>query len=334
MAQSITLQTSDSDIISGDILGRLSFAASSETSGSDALLIGAGIYAEAEDTFTQIGNATSLIFSTASSETATGKLKITSGGYFLPLLNNTYDIGSSSFVFRNLYVNSGIFTNLSVSGINVSLSGHSHTSSNITDFNSSVSGLLPVTNIVSGSGITVSSSGGSFTINSSGLVATTDGRLTKTLARFTARDNYPPVTNFATLDTRNSVLVLEFDAATEESATFIGVIPENATLISGIIVRLWWMGDTATSGNVQWGVQLEDTGTDLDADSYDTNSQVTSAVSGTSGIESLASITITTIDSLASGDRFRLRVYRVATDATNDTMTGDAQLVAVEVRAA
>ena len=94
------------------------------------------------------------------------------------------------------------------------------------------------------------------------------------------------------------------------------------------------MGDTATSGNVRWGVQFEKTGTDLDADSYDTNAQATSAANGTSGIESVASITITTIDSLVAGDRFRLRVYRVAADATNDTMTGDAQLVSVEVRAA
>ncbi len=167
-----------------------------------------------------------------------------------------------------------------------------------------------------------------------GAAATTDGRLTKSLARFTARDNYPPATDFATLDTRNSVLVLEFDAATEESATFVGVVNENAALPSGLSVRLWWMADTATSGNVRWGVQFEKTGTDLDSDSYDTNTQVTSAANGTSGIESLASITITTIDSLAAGDRFRLRVYRVAADATNDTMTGDAQLVAVEVRAA
>lgn len=167
-----------------------------------------------------------------------------------------------------------------------------------------------------------------------GAAAATDGRLTKSLARFTARDNYPPATNFATLDTRNSVLVLEFDAATEESATFIGVVNENAAMPSGLSVRLWWMADTATSGNVQWGVQFEKTGTGLDADSYDTNAQATSAANATSGIESLASITITTIDSLTAGDRFRLRVYRVAADATNDTMAEDAQLVAVEVRAA
>jgi hypothetical protein len=178
-------------------------------------------------------------------------------------------------------------------------------------------------------------SGQVLTTNGSGVLSwATDSRLTKTLAVFTAEDNYPPATNFATLDTRNSVLVLEFDAATEESATFIGVIPENAALTNGLTVRLWWMGDTATSGNVRWGVQFEDTGTDLDADSYDTNAQVTSAASGTSGIESVASITITTIDGLTAGDRFRMRVYRVAADATNDTMTGDAQLVAVEVRAA
>lgn len=44
-------------------------------------------------------------------------------------------------------------------------SSHTHTSSNITDFNSSVSGLLPVTNIVAGTGMIVSSSTGSFTIN-------------------------------------------------------------------------------------------------------------------------------------------------------------------------
>jgi hypothetical protein len=179
------------------------------------------------------------------------------------------------------------------------------------------------------------SSGQVLTTNGSGVLSwATDSRLTKTLATFTAEDNYPPATNYATLDTRNSVLVLDFDAAIEESATFIGVIPENASLTNGLTVRLWWMGDTATSGNVRWGVQFEDTGTDLNADSYDTNAQVTSAASGTSGIESVASITITTIDSLAAGDRFRLRVYRVAADATNDTMTGDAQLVAVEVRAA
>jgi hypothetical protein len=59
---------------------------------------------------------------------------------------------------------SGNFTSLSVNSTGVSISGHTHTSSNITDFNSSVSGLLPVKNIIAGSGMSVSSTSGNFTI--------------------------------------------------------------------------------------------------------------------------------------------------------------------------
>jgi hypothetical protein len=53
-----------------------------------------------------------------------------------------------------------------VNGTGVSISGHTHTSSNITDFNSSVSGLLPVKNIISGTDIAVSNSSGTYTISS------------------------------------------------------------------------------------------------------------------------------------------------------------------------
>jgi hypothetical protein len=48
-------------------------------------------------------------------------------------------------------------------------SGHSHASSNITDFNSSVSGLLPVKDILSGQYVDVSANSGSYTISVSGL---------------------------------------------------------------------------------------------------------------------------------------------------------------------
>ena len=50
-----------------------------------------------------------------------------------------------------------------------SLANHNHTSTNITDFNSAVSGLLPVKNIAAGSGIIVSSSNGTFTVSASGV---------------------------------------------------------------------------------------------------------------------------------------------------------------------
>lgn len=53
---------------------------------------------------------------------------------------------------------------LTIAVTGVSLSGHTHTSSNITDFNSAVSGLLPVKNIVQGSGISVTSNAGTYTV--------------------------------------------------------------------------------------------------------------------------------------------------------------------------
>ena len=154
----------------------------------------------------------------------------------------------------------------------------------------------------------------------------------KTLAVFTATDNQPPLSAFATLDTRNSIAVLDFDAASVESSVFVGIIPSGADLSSGLKVRLAWAASTATSGNVQWGVQFEKGTTDLDSDSFDTATEVTSTANGTSGIVTTAEITATAIDSLVAGNLYRLKVYRKANDATNDTMTGDAELIAVEVQ--
>ena len=153
------------------------------------------------------------------------------------------------------------------------------------------------------------------------------------LATFTATDNQPPATAFATLDTRNSIAVLDFDAATDESAIFVGIIPEATLLGSGLKIRLQWMATSATSGNVVWDVSLERMTTDLDSDSFDTIASGTAAANGTSGILTVTEITLTTIDSVAAGDGYRLKVTRDANNAS-DTMTGDAELVVVEIRSA
>jgi hypothetical protein len=64
---------------------------------------------------------------------------------------------------------SGNFTSLSVNNTIVSVSGHTHTTSDITDFNSSVSGLLPVKNVIGSGYIGVSSSSGDYTVFATGL---------------------------------------------------------------------------------------------------------------------------------------------------------------------
>jgi len=146
--------------------------------------------------------------------------------------------------------------------------------------------------------------------------------------------NEPPASAFATLDTRNSIPCLDFDAAADESAIFSGFAPEAIVLTSGIITRIVWAATSATSGNVRWRVKFERRTTDQDSDSWDTATEATDAANGTSGICTVTEITCTTIDSIVAGDSFRVCVTRVGTDGTNDTMTGDAELFGFELRAA
>lgn len=118
MAYSITLQTSDSGIDPGEKIGIIGFAASNEDSGSDATTIAASIHAEAEGEFTANSNKTSIVFSTASSGTDdnTSQLRISSSGHFLPITDNTKDLGASNLRFRNIFGNYGDFDNLTIAG--------------------------------------------------------------------------------------------------------------------------------------------------------------------------------------------------------------------------
>jgi hypothetical protein len=154
---------------------------------------------------------------------------------------------------------------------------------------------------------------------------------TKTYRVWDAIQGQPPAANYATLDTRNGIAVLDFDASTDESTIFVGIIPESAVLTSGLKIIIKWMATSATSGNVVWGAQVERCNTDLDSDSFDTAATATSAANGTSGVITSETITQTNIDGVAAGELFRLKVYRDA-DNGSDSMTGDAEIIAVELR--
>ena len=156
---------------------------------------------------------------------------------------------------------------------------------------------------------------------------------TQTLATFTALDNQPPEVSFATLDTRNNIAVLDFSDTLNEYAIFLGCMPDSAALGSGIIVRILWTATSATSGNCRWGVRFEKMNSDTDySDNFDYNTEVNSAADATNGTPSITTLTCTNIDSLAAGNFFRIQIYRDAEDTGNDTMTGDAELIAVELR--
>jgi hypothetical protein len=162
--------------------------------------------------------------------------------------------------------------------------------------------------------------------------AAASGSGTKTYAVFTPMTSQPPASNYATLDTRNSIAVLDFDDTTEESVFWVGAMPEAASLGSGLIVNIFFMATSATSGDARFGAQFERMNTDEDSDSFDTATEATVTTSGTSGIVTKLAITCTTIDSIAAGEAYRLKIYRDTSGA--DTITGDVEVVAVELRSA
>ena len=100
---SLTLQTGETDIAADDVIGKIDFQAPDEGTGTDAVLVAAGIRARSEGDFAADSNATSLEFMTGASEAATAKVKITSAGHLMPTADDSYDLGSSSLQWRNVF---------------------------------------------------------------------------------------------------------------------------------------------------------------------------------------------------------------------------------------
>ena len=156
-----------------------------------------------------------------------------------------------------------------------------------------------------------------------------------TLVVFLPFDNEPPSSNPATLDLRNNHPVLDFDASTDESAIFSAVLPRFYAG-GGLTVYLHYSMATATSGDVDWDVSFERIGDqqqDIDSDSFAAaNSVDGTTVPGTSGLVDIASVPFSDgadMDSVAVGEGFRMKIAR---DASNDSASGDAELLFVEVQ--
>ena len=96
----ITLQTGDTDIAQDDVLGSINFQAPDEGTGTDAILVAAGISAVSEGDFSSSSNATKLVFKTGSSEAASEKMSLSSAGILTVsddiIIGDGKTIGSSS----------------------------------------------------------------------------------------------------------------------------------------------------------------------------------------------------------------------------------------------
>ena len=94
----LTLQTGETDMAANDVMGKISFQAPDEGTGTDAILVAAAIQARAEGDFSSSSNATSIDFMTGASEAAATKWSITSGGSFLNAGTNTIDMNAGELI--------------------------------------------------------------------------------------------------------------------------------------------------------------------------------------------------------------------------------------------
>ena len=96
----LTLQTSDTTVTDGDVLGALQFQAPNDSSGTDAIAVAASIVAEADAEFTASVNKTDMVFKLGSSEAALEKMRLAHEG----VLSIPADAGDTSGVTNAIHL--------------------------------------------------------------------------------------------------------------------------------------------------------------------------------------------------------------------------------------
>jgi len=143
--------------------------------------------------------------------------------------------------------------------------------------------------------------------------------------------NFPQLTISHTTSRRPA---LAYDATTKETAHWTAIAPQGLTGTMTAIITYAMV--SAVANGVAFDVAVEaitdNDATDTDAaTSFDTDNTANETVPATAGYISQLSVTLTTQDSIAAGDYFRLSVARDPADAA-DTATGDCLVLAVELR--
>jgi hypothetical protein len=123
-------------------------------------------------------------------------------------------------------------------------------------------------------------------------------------------------------------LQLAFDAAQEEIVTWQFRMPDDYA--SAPVVKIQYKMLAATTGAVVWVGRISATtpgdAKDVDTAVFDSANSATSTVPATPGYMAEATVTLTSVDSLAAGD---FVVFRLSRDGASgsDTAAGDAEFL-------
>lgn len=157
------------------------------------------------------------------------------------------------------------------------------------------------------------------------------GSATTWQLNFWAVNNEPPLISYATLDTRNSRPVLDFNV-TGSIAIFTDAMPAEYAN-GGVDLEIWFSTtETGTSGNAYYSVALErivaET-TDIDSDNFATAINGSAAVPPGKTVKT-GTLSLTNgvqMDSVVAEDYFRLKFILIS-----GTFSGDLELHYIEMR--
>jgi len=190
---------------------------------------------------------------------------------------------------------------------------------------SSVNAQSGALNLTGAGNTTVIVEGQTITISGSSAASSSS----RTFDRVYPFDSAPSGSNFATIDTRNSIPVLDFDPSGTEHTIFNRVLPEGINLSNGADFYLKWSVTQGVTGVVNWRVDLMNV-FDLNTGSWLYGANGTGLVHPNSGI----STTVIRVNPLplSENDFYRLRVQRILNDGISGTAVADAELSCVEMR--
>jgi hypothetical protein len=156
------------------------------------------------------------------------------------------------------------------------------------------------------------------------------------LLTWNAGDAILTATQAPALIIRNDRQMLAYQASgAAQSGYFTGVAPVDYDPSNNLRLKLWWVAETANSGDVRWvGAfeKLNQNGPNVDSSNFGPDNAVNDPTNGTNG---LINTTIMTFDNVAADDLQPgnpLRIFvRRQSNSGGDTMLGDAQIMRVAI---
>ena len=354
----LNLSTGELTVVDGDILGRIDFQAPLEASGTDAIAVGASIWAEADDTFASGLNDTDLVFAVAESEIAAERMRLSYDGTTVGLtfpgvttistaagaLNLTPAAGSVILLDGTISVDAGVVTGATA----ITLSGELDAGSLDISGDADIDGTLE-TDAFSIGGTTVSSTAAELNYNDTGAaVGTVVASKTVTVDSNKDAASFRNITLTGELDAGSLDVsgdadidgTLEADAITIGSTaigSIYGVVAGSSSIVTGgTIGTRTWQG-TAIASSYVATLNQDTTGTAALATSVTASANNSTdetvyptfvdGATGTQGIETDTGLTYNPSSGLLSSTAFAGTLNTAA--QTNITSLGTLTSLAV-----